>query len=48
MNFISPGFLIFDYHDDFDADNLSSFLKINNERLTGDYIVEHKIVAPLG
>ncbi len=42
-----PEFLIFDVHGGFDPITLSSYLLINNERITGADIVKHKITAPI-
>lgn len=42
-----PDLLIFDCHGDFDEKKLSSFLWINNEKLTGEDIISNNISAPL-
>lgn len=42
-----PDLLIFDCHGGFDTDTMSSYLVINDEKLTGNDIVKFKITAPL-
>jgi hypothetical protein len=42
-----PDLLIFDCHGNFDEKTLSSFLWINNDKLTGQDIIENKISAPI-
>lgn len=50
INTHRPDLLIFDCHGDFDQDNLSSYLVIDDKKnilLTGDDIIKNKISAPL-
>ena len=47
VNENKPDLLIFDCHGDFDEKTLSSFLWINNEKLTGEDITSNNVSAPL-
>jgi hypothetical protein len=44
---IKPEFIIFDCHGGYEESNQSTFLFIGNEKLTGDYVIENNISAPL-
>lgn len=44
---IKPDFLIFDCHGAYDESTMSSYLLINDEKLTGADIVKYKISAPI-
>jgi hypothetical protein len=47
INSQKPDLLIFDCHGGYDQDTLSSYLLINGQKITGDDIVRHSLVAPL-
>lgn len=42
-----PDFLIFDCHGGYDTTSKSTYLWIGSEKLTGEYIIENNIAAPL-
>jgi hypothetical protein len=47
IQLIKPDLIIFDCHGGYDESDHSTYLFIGNEKLTGDYIVNNNITAPL-
>ena len=47
VNEFQPSLLIFDCHGGFDKDTLSSYLYVNDEKITGHMIIKEKIFAPI-
>ncbi|MGE5353926.1 MAG: CHAT domain-containing protein [Acidobacteriota bacterium] len=47
INDYKPDFLVFDCHGGYDPENKSTYLEIGNEKLSGQYVVENNIYAPL-